>query len=320
MGFADRNDTLLAQHTYEQIAREYPSFNNLGWVSYQLARILVTRGNVDEAKTCFEQALLLPSNVSGLTAYCYERLGFLAFYEHRDLSQALAYLNRAVDTYPSGSKRDWLAQVHLLRSRVLKGMLDYTNALVAAETAIAMLNGLGDRKLVLSEALLATGEILTEMQGHDREIISALQQFTQITKKPLGVDVMWSRVNEMLGDAYFNIGQYDNAITSYRSSLQLNPDNPWEVSLYYRIARSYYQQRTYHEALNALDDMLEVARADGQPINDYRVYDMRGSALFALGQYEKAVEAYQTALQMAPPNANNIHKIKSYYDLALERI
>jgi cytochrome c-type biogenesis protein CcmH/NrfG len=50
------------------------------------------------------------------------------------------------------------------------------------------------------------------------------------------------------------------------------------------------------------------------------VYDTLGNAQFALGHYENAVKAYQTALQMAPSNAENLHKIQSYHDLARERI
>ena len=66
--------------------------------------------------------------------------------------------------------------------------------------------------------------------------------------------------------------------------------------------------------------MLEVASIEEQSIDDYRVYDTLGNAQFALGQYKNAAKAYQTALQMAPSNAENLHKIKSYYDLARERI
>ena len=297
----------------------HPRYKNLGWIYYQMGRVLVTASETNEAMKCFQQALIMPSHVSVLTAYCYERLAFIAFYEQRDLDNALAFLNRAIDTYPATSDRKWLAQTHILRSRVLKGMGDYQSALNAAQTALSTLSANnGENKSILSEALLTIAELLAEMEGHDRDVISTLQQFVQNTRKPLGIDVTWSRINEMLGNAYFNLSQYENAVEAYNSALQFNPDHPWEVSLYYRIARSNYHQHAYTETIAAIQKMLSVARTDEQAINDYHVYDILGNAQFALGKYEQAVEAYRTALQMAP--IDSIQKIKSYYDLARARI
>jgi tetratricopeptide (TPR) repeat protein len=320
VGFTDRNDTLLAQEIYEQIIRDYPHYVNGGWIYYQLGRIRVTVGETDSALVFFQQALLNPSHIGALTAYCYERLAFIAFYEQRDSETALSFLNRAIHTYPSQADRNWLVQVHLLQSRVLRGMRDYARALESAEKALSVVSNNSDNKLALAEALLTTGELLAELENRDKDVINVLQQFIQNVRKPLGVDVTWSRVNEMLGNAFFNLGQYDSAIASYQSVLQLNPDHPWAISLYYKIARGYYHLRQYGEAVRAINHMFEIASVEDQSIDDYRVYDTLGNAQFALGHYENAVKAYQTALQMAPSNAENIHKIQSYYDLALERI
>ncbi|MBI5669865.1 MAG: hypothetical protein HZC41_17855 [Chloroflexi bacterium] len=96
VGFADRSFLLQAQQTYEQIVQRFPRYGNLGWVYYQLGRIAMASRQIDQAVNHFQQALLSPSHVNVLTAYCYERLGFIAFYEWRDLDQALGFLNRAV--------------------------------------------------------------------------------------------------------------------------------------------------------------------------------------------------------------------------------
>jgi cytochrome c-type biogenesis protein CcmH/NrfG len=48
------------------------------------------------------------------------------------------------------------------------------------------------------------------------------------------------------------------------------------------------------------------------------VYDVLGNAHFALKRYAEAVEAYRIALQIAPPNAENVDKIKTYYQFAQE--
>jgi tetratricopeptide (TPR) repeat protein len=320
VGFADRNDTLRAQECFNEIIQNYPRYTNLGWVYYQLGRIWITTDNTEKAVKYLQQALISPSHIGYLTAYCYERLGFISFYEQRDLEAALAFLNRAVDTYPSYSDKAWLIQVHILRSRVLRGIRDYERALVAAKDALSLVTNHSEKRHNLPEALLGVAELLAELENRDKEVVHVLQQFVQGVKKPLGVDVTWSRANEMLGNAYFNLGQYESAIAAYTTALQFNPDHPWALSIYYRVAKSYYQQRAYNDAINTINQMLDLVSSEDQIVNDYEVYDVLGNAYFALGRYEKAVEAYRIALQIAPPNANNVGQIKSYYQLASERI
>ncbi len=320
VGFADRGDTQRAINAYQEIVDQHPLYENIGWIYYQMGRVLLTENRTDEAVTCFRQGLLNPSRVPALTAYAFERLAFVAFYESRELVKALGFINKAVDTYPANEDRRWLVQVHILRSRVLRDMHRLGEALKAAETALSVAgnNTNNEDKLGLAEAMLTMGELLHPMEGRERDVINYLQQFLQLSKKPLGVDVTWSRVYEMLGDAFYKTGQHTAAVNAYQGALQFNPYNPWELSLHYRIARSYYVQGDYDRSIQALRRMQEVAHADGQALNDYRVYDMLGNALFALGRYDDAVESYRTALQMAPPNADNLDKIRTYHDFARE--
>jgi len=320
VGFADRSDTAQAENAYREIIARFPDYDNLGWIYYQLGRVLATRMSVEEANTCFQQALLCPSHVGALTAFCYERLGFVAFYELRDLTKALAFLNKASDTYPIKESRAWLVQVHLLRSRVLREMRNFDLAFKAAEAAITIaLDSGSESRAGLAEALLTAGELVSEMGGgHEKDVIRYLQQFLQVTKRPLGVDVTWARVYEMLGDAYLRLEQYDAAVTAYQSVLQYNPDYPWEVSLYYRMARGFYQQQAFDKTIEAIQRMLRSAEAEGQLINDYRVYDILGNAQFALRQYDKAAEAYMQALRIAPSNAEELDKIRMYCQFAQE--
>lgn len=317
VGFADRADTEQAENEYLQIVELHPNYDNSGWVYYQLGRIALSNNAIDKADSYFRQAIFMPSRVRALTAYCYERLGFVAFYERRALTEALGLLNKAVDTYPISESRSWLAQVHILRSRVLREMRRPDQALAAAEMAIDVADAEGvENRLGMSEALLTAGELLAGLSGRERDLVNTLQQFLQISRRPLGVDVTWSRVHEMLGDAYFKLGQYEQACDAFEAALQFNPYHPWEVSLHYRIARSCYQQRNYEATIRALERMMAAAQEEGDHIHDYRVYDILGNAHFALRRYPEAVTAYRTALQMAPANAENLDNIRTYYQYA----
>jgi tetratricopeptide (TPR) repeat protein len=316
-GFADRNDTAAALEAYQQIVDNHPEYDNLGWVYYQIGRILLTHNDVEAATDYFREGLLNPSHVKALTAYCFERLAFVSFYEARIQHKALGFINKAIDTYPPSAERRWLVQAHVLRSRILRDMHRPGEALAAAETALSTIPGSNsENKIVMAETLLTIGELMSEMGGHERNVINYLQQFIQLSKKPLGVDVTWSRVHEMLGDSFFKTAQYGSAAGAYQSALDFNPYHPWEVSLHFRIARSFYHQGDYERTVLSIKRMEDAAQSEGETMTDYRVYDVLGHALFALKRYDEAIRAYRTALHIAPPNANDLDKIKTYHNYA----
>lgn len=315
MGFAERADLEEARNAYHRIIQQFGRYENVGWVYYQLGRVLLATNQSESAAICFQQALLSPGISPALPAYCYERLGFIAFYETRDSDKANTLLSRAIDLYPRGEDRTWLVQLHVLRSRVLRDMGRFDPALKAVEAAVNTASTLTENRFALSEALFAAGE-LAHMLERPRKAIQYLQQFVQSNAKPLGIDVTWSRVHEMLGDSYFKERQYDQAVGAYQSALEFNPYHPWETSLYYRIACAFYQQKDYEAAIRAVNRIFHSAQQDAQPVSDYRIYEVLGDASFARAEYTKAAEAYLTALRLAPANAANTDKIRAYYERA----
>jgi tetratricopeptide (TPR) repeat protein len=312
VGFADRQNTVQALEAYDAILARAPHYDNLGWVLYQRGRVLLTENRIDEAINCFQEALLSPSTVPTLTAYCYERLGFAAFYEMRDPRRAIGFLNKAVATYPSAEERRWLAQAHTLRSRVLREMGEHHSSREAAEAAVAVATS-AEGKAGLADALLSAAETVSYLDGYEKDVISYLQQFIQITRKPLGIDVTYSRVYEMLGDAYFKTGAHQAAVTAYQNALQFNPYHPWEGSIYYRIARSLYQFGEYDRAIQSIEKLIHLAEADSQLVHDYRVFNVLGNAQYALRQYDQASRAYARALELAPQNAEHLDRIRQYF-------
>lgn len=317
VGFADRNDTQQALHTYDHILMHNPDYSNRGWICYQRGRVLLTESRIDDATACFQQALLTQSTVPALTAYCYERLGFVASYERREFERAVSFLNKAIATYPPGEDRRWLVNIHTLRSRVLREMRAYDAAVEAANMAINVAAS-AEGKAGLADALLTTAEMLVLVEGRERDVIAHLQHYIQISRKPLGIDVTWSRIHEMLGDAYFASNQLSTAVAAYQAALQFNPYTPWELSLHYRIARTFYQMGDYEKSIQSIRKMFQVSEADSQSIDDYRVYNILGNAYFALHNYRDAAAAYQSALQIAPANSDSLEKIRQYHQFAID--
>lgn len=320
VGFADRADTSAALESYQRICQSFPDYGNLGWVLYQQGRLLLTEQQPHEAVALFEQALLAPSVLPALTAYCYERLGFVYFYELRDPARSLAFLNKALDTYPESEPRHWLAQVHTLRSRVLRAMTNLPAALAAAEAAVSTASAGGaEARIGLADAALAAAELAAQMGGQDRHVVNHVQTFLQSSRRPPGIDVTWSRAHELLGDAQYRLGQASAALSAYQSALQYNPYHPWELSLYYRIARCYYSLAEYARAAAALERMLEVAAKDAEIISDFRVFQLLANTYFACERFDRAAEAYQTALSLVPRETDQIAELVHYMHLARER-
>ncbi|MCB9435472.1 MAG: tetratricopeptide repeat protein [Anaerolineales bacterium] len=312
-GFADRANTNMALQYYNDVFESHPHFEKIGWLHYQRGRIYLSEDRVDEAIEEFGNGLNYSNRPPTLHAYCYERLGFIHLFEKRDPQTAMTYFDKATHLYPSGNNAGWIVQLHILRSRALKELDNYEAALAAASQALNSIDPTAaDYRRTLTEAHLAVGEVLALIPDREAEAIEHLVHFLQNSKRPLGVDVTWSRVYETLGDLSLKLERYEQAIESYQFSLQFNPYHPWEVNIHYQIARCYYRMRAYERVINAIDRMKEAAERESQVISDYRVYNVLANAYFGLEQYQQAAIAYRKALELAPPGASNLQKIKTY--------
>jgi len=313
LGFADKSDVRNAQAFYHRLIQNYPEYNNLGWVYYQLGRTALIGDRADLAETYFQKALFTPSRINTLTAYSYERLGFIAYYELRQPRQAHTYLDKAIATYPASEPPLWLVQVYVLRSRVLRD-IDLSEAQQSAQTALQIASDNAGQKSLIADALFTVVELFATQSGYEERIIEHLQQYIQIMKAPLGVDVTWSRVYEMLGDAHFSLGSYEQAIAAYENVLVYNPYHPWEESIHYRIARAHYQQQDYSKAVDAINQLLN----EKHEVKDYRLYNVLGNAYYALGQFDKAAAAYEIGLNIAPAGVD-VQTMYTYYQFSRQK-
>ncbi len=312
-GFADRSNTEEALRYYNE-AIDYPRhYAQKGWVHYQRGRIYLSEGRVDEAIVDFETGLGKDNTPPYLHAYCHERLGFVNLFEKREPETALQHFDAAIRVYPSEHSPDWLVQLHILRSRASRELGDYEAALEAASAALnAVDSSAGDYRRTLTEAHLAVGEVLALIPGREAEAIDHLLQFLQNSKRPMGVDVTWSRVYETLGNLSFKLDRYEQAIEAYQSSLEYNLYHPWEVNIHYQVARCFYRMRAYERVITSIEKMEEAAERENQVLSDYRVFHVLANAYFALEQYQQAADAYRKTLELAPPGAGNLEKIKTY--------
>ena len=319
VGFTERSDADHALAIYQEIIDDHPNYSNMGWVYYQKGRILLTANEPAAAIESLTEALLKPGQATALTALCYERLGFVHLSDQRDPVTALSFFDRAAATYPTSEPESWLGQLHILRSRALRETGEYEAALDAAEQALQIMEHIGpDMRSGQQDAHFALGDILAQLPDREADAVSHLQQFSQLGKKPLGVDVTWSRVNELLGDLLFRIERYEPAIEAYHNSLAFNPYHPWQASIHYQIARCYYRLRAYERTITSIQELEQAVSEESQQLTDYRVFHLLGNAHFAIEDYVQAATAYRRAVELAPVQASDLDKIQTYLRFAEE--
>jgi tetratricopeptide (TPR) repeat protein len=310
VGFADKNDLNKARITYQTLIAKHTYYVNLGWIYYQFGRLELISGNAVQAEKYYRAALFQPSYVTALTAYCYERLAYVSLYEHRDYRQALVFIDKAIATYPQNDSLVWLLQSYLLKSKIYQ-YLDLGKALDSAKKALSLASNGNMGKIILTEALFAVADLASKSRGLEQDVIEYAQQFLYHSKTPIGIDVTWSRIHEMLGDAFFALGRNDAAINAYLNMLQFNPYHPWDNAIKLRIAHCYQRIGQHHKVVELLQQVTNNVDVSG----DYQAYEMLGHSLLALERRMDATVAFEQARRLAPhgitmPNlpATNAHR------------
>jgi tetratricopeptide (TPR) repeat protein len=84
------------------------------------------------------------------------------------------------------------------------------------------------------------------------------------------------------------------------------------------MARCYYQRAQYAAAIETIKKLMVVLDEMEMSVSDFRIYDVLGSAHFALSQYTDAAHAYEQAMQYAPETPEIRDKIRLYWHYSLQ--
>ncbi|MEM1167810.1 MAG: tetratricopeptide repeat protein [Cyanobacteria bacterium P01_H01_bin.35] len=94
-----------------------------------------------------------------------------------------------------------------------------------------------------------------------------------------------------LGQALTQLQKWEEATTTYQKAIELNSDFPWS---YHHLGNALLQLEKWEEAVNAYHSFLKL-----NPDN-YWIYHKLGEALFKLGEFDQAILSYQRAIQLNP--------------------
>lgn len=151
-------------------------------------------------------------------------------------------------------------------------------------------------------------------------------RFQSVTKKALAKeeyelcflpDDISEKVNELAikGDDFYDKEEYEKAIEIYKQGIEIIPEpkNIWETKLWFTaaIADSLWNQKKYNEALEYLDESLEV---EGGKENAF-IRLRRGQVLFELSRTEEAKKELRMGYEIEGEKLFEGEEYKKYLKL-----
>ncbi|HUR30671.1 MAG TPA: tetratricopeptide repeat protein [Saprospiraceae bacterium] len=118
--------------------------------------------------------------------------------------------------------------------------------------------------------------------------------------------VVWEQMIKLLIETY----RYDDVISRANNAIDIFPNQAY---LYYAVGYASYKKKHFDEALDMLNQALIMTGKNIQ--QRISVYNVLGMVYDELGQADKSVEAFETALSINPKSAETL----SQYSLVLSR-
>ncbi|HEY9867354.1 MAG TPA: tetratricopeptide repeat protein [Candidatus Obscuribacterales bacterium] len=94
-----------------------------------------------------------------------------------------------------------------------------------------------------------------------------------------------------LGEALIKKGLVDEAVIAFRRAIELNPNFSWS---YHQLGEALSQQNNWTEAIAAYRQAIQISP------DHYGTYVLLGKGLIKLGQLDEAITAYRQAIQLSP--------------------
>ena len=285
-------DALAVKPSNAELARAtaHPTQNMEAYDSYLRGRNLL-RGqqdlsNVRSAIGFFEQALKKDSGFA--LAYAGVADASLIMYrETKDNVWSAKALGAAEQARALSEDQP---EIHLALGSVYRSSGRTAEAIVELKRALELAPNSDEAYRRLATAYLAG--------GRSDEAIQAYQKAVEMNP------YYWVNHN-VLGNAYYQLADYGKAAESYRRVIELDPNNPYA---YNNLGAVLVQSGKFREAVEPLEKSLQFS-ADGQ------AYSNLGIAYFYLKQYDKAIPAYEKAVQLVPTSDMFVGNLAEAYHL-----
>jgi tetratricopeptide (TPR) repeat protein len=134
--------------------------------------------------------------------------------------------------------------------------------------------------------------------------MGAVKGAPEAFKKAVEIDPYYVTAWDNLGDSYMYLARFPEAIDAYDRAIAVNPND-----LYAMVHKGMSLQELGkpEEAMQLYEDTVslaeyEVRKHPNDARYDARLWANKGDALYRLGRYQEAMDAYSVALQINPKN------------------
>ena len=187
----------------------------------------------------------------------------------------------------SGNSPSEIAVSYIQKGDVLTLQKEYFGALEAYEAAVASdpYNSIAWNKLGIAHM----------NTGRYQDAVTAFE-------KAITIDPSYPEAWNNKGDSFAKLGEYEEAIIAYDQALRLNPNDLYALL---RKGTSLQESGSPAEAMRIYQEVIDLAEKEVRKHPDYARFDAKlwadkGEALYRLGRYAEAIEAYSTALAINP--------------------
>jgi len=192
-----------------------------------------------------------------------------------------------IPTTVSGDSPSEIAASYIQKGDDLTLKKQYLEALEAYEAAVASdpYNSIAWNKLGIAHM----------NTGRYQDAVTAFE-------KALTIDPFYPEAWNNKGDSLLKLEEYDDAISAYDQALLLNPNDLYALL---RKGTSLQESGSPSEAMLIYQEVISLAEKEVRKHPDYARFDAKlwankAEALYRLGRYAEAVEAYSTALAINP--------------------
>ncbi|MBU1811152.1 MAG: tetratricopeptide repeat protein, partial [Candidatus Omnitrophica bacterium] len=295
------------------------AYNNLGRTYYEL-------GRYSEAIQAYKKGIELDSK----NAIAYNNLGS-AYFNLEDYSQAIQAYKKAVELNPSD------AEAHYNLGNAYSKLGRYSEAIKALEKAVELNPKYADAYYNLGYAYYELGrypearEILIKLEEvapnyydtsallklideaigqkeKDKGDLPYLGEESQAIllglEKAVESNPSDAKAHYKLGNAYYKLGRYPQAIQSYKKVIELDPKN---INVYIFLGFLYYESEKYSQAILAYEKAIELDFMSAKP------YFGLGIIYFDLGEYSQAIQVYKKAIELDPKLAIAYNNLGNAY-------
>jgi len=217
------------------------------------------------------------------------------------LDMALEQANLAVEKYPDN------ATAYFILGKVYAEKKDYDKMAEAFDKSLEISKEHAREIDEIKEVhwFTAFKDGIDNFKNNNME--AAAQNFMDAVKlKPDDINAY-----KNLALAYSNLGENEKAVSSLKTAVDIKPD---DIDLKKTLGIAYYQAHQFEKAIETFQQVAESTQSDTSNTDTYALAIQHIAFSYdQLGKSEKAIEAYQKALEVFPGNTDLIYNLGRLY-------